>query len=54
MDRTWRDNQTNVLNDENMTRKEKFLAGGYTFKNIGERWSNSIKIKQKKCDYLAI
>jgi len=45
MDRSWRDNKINVLEDEKMTKKEKFFAGGYTFKNIGERWTNNIKTK---------
>lgn len=41
MDRSWRNTPTNILEDKNLSRWEKFKNGGYTFRNISDRWSNS-------------
>ena len=52
-DRTWRDNQENPLENDKLTRWEKFKTGGYSVKNIGSSTSKSLMLKQKKCEYLS-
>ena len=45
MDRTWRDTQENVLLNKDLTRWEKFKSGGYTFKNVNERFQKTLNEK---------
>ena len=52
-DRSWRDSQDNPLDDEKLTRWEKFKQGGYSVKNIGNSTSRSLATKQRKCEYLS-
>ena len=53
MDRSWQETATNVLENEDMSRWEKFKAGGYTVKNLTGRASNNLIKKQKMCEYLS-
>ena len=53
LDRSWRDDQKNVLEDTELTKWEKFKAGGYTIKNVAERATNDLSRQQKTCQYLS-
>lgn len=39
VDRSWRENATNPLDDENKSRWEKFKEGGYSIPNLSKRFS---------------
>ena len=39
MDRSWRDTEENILERPDMTRWEKFKAGGYSVRNVLDRTS---------------
>ena len=53
MDRSWKDTETNILENHDMTRWEKFKSGGYTAKNVTERAKNTLNRKQHMSAYLA-
>ena len=36
MDRSWRENNENILLKDDLSRWEKFKSGGYTVKNISD------------------
>lgn len=55
MDRSWRevtDKEGSVLEDPNLTRWQKFKAGGYSFGNISRRFAGKLALKQKKVEYI--
>ena len=55
MDRAWRQASTEsieALNDPNLTRKQKFWRGAYTYQGMTTNWSASLKDKQKKVAFL--
>ena len=52
MDRSWKDTEENVLENHAMSRWDKFTSGGYTFKNITQRYSKTLTLKQQKIRFL--
>ena len=52
MDRSWRQTQNNILEDQSLTRWDKFKNGGYTFRNISERFMNNYQSKTDKSEFL--
>ena len=52
MDRSWKDTEQNILEDQALSRWEKFTSGGYTFKNMSQKYSKNLTIKQQKIRYL--
>ena len=52
MDRTWRDSVENILEDESLTKWQKFKSGGYTFRNVNKRFQKNLDVKQKKIKYM--
>ena len=55
MDRSWRDlaeKEGSALDDPTLTRWQKFKAGGYSVKNVGNRYAHGLSLKQKKVEFL--
>ena len=43
MDRSWRENPTNPLEDETKTKWERFKEGGYSVENLAKRFRNRLR-----------
>ena len=55
MDRSWRERaekEGSVLDDPTKTKWQKFLAGGYSFSNIGRGFAQKLNVKQRKVEFL--
>ena len=53
LDRSWKDTATNILENKELTRWQKFTSGGYTVKNVTERAKNTQTRKQLMSQYLS-
>ena len=45
MDRSWRDLESNPLDDENKTKWQKFKEGGYSYKHMTNKYSKTITLR---------
>ena len=55
MDRSWRERAAKeglVLDDPNLTKWQKFTAGGYSFSNLGRSFASKLSLKQKKVEFM--
>jgi hypothetical protein len=44
MDRSWKEFATNPLDDENLTKWDKFKQGGYSLKNVTSKFASNLSI----------
>ena len=52
MDRTWRDNAENPLEDPNLSKMEKFKSGGYAVRNVIGNFDRNMKIRMREIEFI--